>query len=69
MASNLLNFSAPESVNPKTIRNEMEEMADRLEALARSVPNWSKDEACKQMFAIAWDIKQLARNATISHGI
>ena len=60
------NISKWKEVDP---RPTLERHADELEALARSYPDWADDPYCKYLFAIAWDLKQLARTGTPSQGV
>lgn len=48
-------------------RKVIEDAADRLEAYARLAPDLVLDP--DQTFALAWDLKQIARRGTASEGI
>lgn len=48
------------------MRATMETLADRIEANARSLP---KTPERTELFSLAWELKQLARQGTPSAGI
>jgi hypothetical protein len=53
-------------------RGRLEAIADELEGIARTIPEWKEtpaNETVTGLFASAWDIKQIARKGTASEGL
>lgn len=56
-------------MNEKEINTLLEEFGDRLEAAARSLPEWNSNLKAVNVFELAWDLKQEARRSTFSEGL
>ena len=55
-------------------RMRLEQIGDELEGIARSQPGWNEAnkryaKSTTKLFAIAWDVKQVARAGTASAGV